>query len=116
MKRFLQDEIVRDIVGSAAAHQELEAEYSQLEKDRDVLRSIFPSGNNKVIFQSIDTVLNKCIFHHLLYCRARNSGLPMTKGRPYFRNGRREKMTCQVKNKMAGEILQNKIGFRWLRT
>ncbi len=51
MKRFLQDEIVREIVGSAAAHQEMEAEFSQLVKDRDVLRSIFPSGNSKVIFQ-----------------------------------------------------------------
>lgn len=48
MKRFLQDEIVRDIVGSAAAHHELEAEFSQLEKDRDILRSVFPSGNSKV--------------------------------------------------------------------
>ena len=51
MKRFLQDEIVREIVGSAAAHQEMEAEFSQLVKDRDVLRSIFPSGTSKVIFQ-----------------------------------------------------------------
>ena len=52
MKRFLQDEIVRDIVGSAAAHQEMESEFSQLEKDRDVLRSIFPSGNSKVNFSA----------------------------------------------------------------
>jgi hypothetical protein len=51
MKRFLQDEIVRDIVGSAASHQELEAEFSQIEKDREDLRSIFPSGNSKVSSQ-----------------------------------------------------------------
>lgn len=57
MKRFLQDEIVRDIVGSAVAHHELEAEFSQLEKDREVLRSIFPSGNNKVIHKC-DALLN----------------------------------------------------------
>lgn len=49
LKRFLQDEIVRDIVGSAAAHHELEAEFSRLVEDRDILRSVFPSGNSKVI-------------------------------------------------------------------
>lgn len=48
MRRFLQDEIVRDIVGGATAHQELEAEFNQLEQDRDTLRAIFPSGNSKV--------------------------------------------------------------------
>ena len=58
MKRFLQDEIVRDIVGSAASHQELEAEFSQLEKDRDVLRAIFPSGNSKVSFNSFTLFFN----------------------------------------------------------
>ena len=48
MRRFLQDEIVRDIVGGANAHQELEAEFYQLEQDRETLRAIFPSGNSKV--------------------------------------------------------------------
>ena len=48
MKRFLEDEIVRDIAGSAGALQEIESEFSQLERDRDTLRSIFPSGNSKV--------------------------------------------------------------------
>ena len=73
MKRFSQDEIVRDIVGSAAAHQELEAEYSQLEKDRDVLRSIFPSGNSKVIFQSIYINVHSPIF---FIAGLENNGLP----------------------------------------
>ena len=48
LKRFLQDEIVREIVSGAAAQQELEAEFSQLEKDRETLRAIFPTGNSKV--------------------------------------------------------------------
>lgn len=69
MRRFLQDEIVRDIVGGATAHQELEAEFYQLEQDRDTLRAIFPSGNSKVgdiciiVFKSFQSRLSSWLIH-----------------------------------------------------
>jgi len=39
---------VRDLCSSAAALQDLETEFSQLQEDREILRKIIPSGNSKV--------------------------------------------------------------------
>lgn len=42
---------MRDLCSSAAALQDLETEFSQLQEDREILRKIIPSGNSKVRIQ-----------------------------------------------------------------
>ena len=39
---------MRDLCSSASALQDLEAEFNQLQEDREILRKIIPSGNSKV--------------------------------------------------------------------
>ena len=48
LRRHLQEDVVRDLCSSAAALQELETEFNQLQEDREILRRIIPSGNSKV--------------------------------------------------------------------
>lgn len=48
LRRYLQEDVVRDLCSSAAALQDLETEFSQLQEDREILRKIIPSGNSKV--------------------------------------------------------------------
>lgn len=48
LRRHLQEDVVRDLCSSAAALQELEAEFNQLTEDREILRRVMPSGNSKV--------------------------------------------------------------------
>ena len=40
---------MRDLLTSTTAQAELEEEWQQLAVDRDALRSIFPTGNTKVV-------------------------------------------------------------------
>lgn len=49
LRQCLKDDIVRDIVTSATAQAEIEEEWQQLMSDRESLRSIFPTGNTKVV-------------------------------------------------------------------
>ena len=51
LRRYLQEDVVRDLCSSAAALQDLETEFSQLQEDREILRKIIPSGNSKVRMQ-----------------------------------------------------------------
>ncbi|XP_032236944.2 DNA-directed RNA polymerase II subunit RPB1-like [Nematostella vectensis] len=48
MTRYLQEDLVRDLSGSATALQELEGEFNKLQEDREILRKIQPSGNARV--------------------------------------------------------------------
>ena len=64
LRRHLQDDIVRDLSGSAAALQELEAEFNQLQEDREILRRIIPSGNSKVcaIFLGVSSIMDLALW------------------------------------------------------
>lgn len=48
LRRYLQEDVVRDLCSSATALQDLETEFNQLLEDREILRKIIPSGNSKV--------------------------------------------------------------------
>ena len=48
LRRSFKEEIVRDLMTSTTAQEELEKEWQQLKDDREALRVIFPSGNSKV--------------------------------------------------------------------
>ena len=43
---------MRDLCSSASALQDLEAEFNQLQEDREILRRVIPSGNSKVLMAS----------------------------------------------------------------
>ncbi|XP_070538293.1 DNA-directed RNA polymerase II subunit RPB1-like [Ptychodera flava] len=49
LRRFLNEEVVKDIMGSAHVQSELEEEFEKLKEDREILRSIFPTGESKVV-------------------------------------------------------------------
>lgn len=42
------EDVVRELMGSATAVSELEKEWERLRKDREILRTIFPTGDSKV--------------------------------------------------------------------
>ena len=48
MRANFQEDVVRDILTSSEAQTNLELEFEQLKKDRNVMREIFPTGNSKV--------------------------------------------------------------------
>jgi DNA-directed RNA polymerase II subunit RPB1 len=48
VRRLFTDEVLREMVGSNEVVAEIEREWEQLCKDRESLRQIFPTGNNKV--------------------------------------------------------------------
>lgn len=47
LKRIFTDEVVRETLGTA--NLELEREWERLKKDREVIRSIFPTGDHNVV-------------------------------------------------------------------
>ncbi|XP_033231240.1 DNA-directed RNA polymerase II subunit RPB1 [Belonocnema kinseyi] len=49
LRRIFNEEIVREMMGSGEVISELEKEWEQLNRDRAVLREIFPSGESKVV-------------------------------------------------------------------
>ncbi|EFN79616.1 DNA-directed RNA polymerase II subunit RPB1 [Harpegnathos saltator] len=49
LRRIFNEEIVREMMGSGEVISELEREWEQLNRDRTVLREIFPSGESKVV-------------------------------------------------------------------
>jgi len=49
LRRIFNEDIVREMMGSGEVISELEREWEQLNKDRSVLREIFPSGESKVV-------------------------------------------------------------------
>jgi hypothetical protein len=48
LRKYLNEDIVKELVGDAHAVAELEKEWEQLQEDRIALRQIFPTGENKV--------------------------------------------------------------------
>ena len=51
LRRYFDEDIMHDLVTSSQIEVELEAEWQQLKKDRDTLRTTFPKGNNRVSMQ-----------------------------------------------------------------
>lgn len=49
MKKCLTEDVIKDLMGEAHCIGELEKEWEQLTSDRNVLRTIFDKGDNKVI-------------------------------------------------------------------
>ena len=49
MRRIFTEDVVRELMGSGEVIAELEKEWNQLSTDRENLREIFPSGENKVV-------------------------------------------------------------------
>jgi len=49
LRKYLNEDIVKELVGDAHAVAELEKEWEQLSEDRLALRQIFPSGESKVM-------------------------------------------------------------------
>ncbi|XP_022791172.1 DNA-directed RNA polymerase II subunit RPB1-like [Stylophora pistillata] len=70
--RLLKEDAVRDLCSSAAALQDLESEFSQLQKDREILRRIIPSVDSKV---ALPVNLTRLIW------KAQNT-FPLTNGNP----------------------------------
>ena len=48
LRKYLNEDIVKELIGDAHAVAELEREWEQLSEDRLALRQIFPSGESKV--------------------------------------------------------------------
>ncbi|XP_012276630.1 DNA-directed RNA polymerase II subunit RPB1 [Orussus abietinus] len=49
LRRIFNEDIVKEVTGSASVIRRLEEEWNQLNKDRAILREIFPSGESKVV-------------------------------------------------------------------
>ena len=47
LRRFLTEDVIKDLMGDAHAIAELEKEWEQLQEDRNLLRQTFPMGNAK---------------------------------------------------------------------
>ncbi|KAH7966257.1 hypothetical protein HPB49_014843 [Dermacentor silvarum] len=48
LRKVFTEDVVRELMGSATAVSELEKEWERLRKDREILRTIFPTGDSKV--------------------------------------------------------------------
>ena len=49
MRKYLSEEVIRDLMGDAHALSELEKEWDMLKEDRLAIRQIFPKGDSKVV-------------------------------------------------------------------
>jgi len=49
LRRIFNEDITRELMGTAEVLTEIEHEWEQLTKDREALRTIFPTGENKVV-------------------------------------------------------------------
>eukprot|EP00080_Pristionchus_pacificus_P004343 PDM64363.1 hypothetical protein PRIPAC_52619 [Pristionchus pacificus] len=49
LKKMYSDDLVRELMGSSEALKEAEAEWQQLQEDRELLRMIFPKGDAKIV-------------------------------------------------------------------
>lgn len=61
LRLHIKENIVRDLMTSASAQEELEAEFAQLKADRDTLRQIFPAGVNRVTILSQGVAIGCCL-------------------------------------------------------
>lgn len=65
LRQFFRDELIRDLMKSTDVQKKLEDEFKQLKEDRQVLRTIFPTGNSKVNIM-ISPSLSLSISNHLI--------------------------------------------------
>lgn len=49
LKRCFNEEIVREIQSDVSKQHALDAEFEKLTEDREIIRTIFPTGDNKVL-------------------------------------------------------------------
>ncbi|KAG5899829.1 hypothetical protein JTB14_012300 [Gonioctena quinquepunctata] len=49
LRRVFTEDVIKQLMGSGEVISELEREWEQLQKDREALRQIFPSGESKVV-------------------------------------------------------------------
>jgi DNA-directed RNA polymerase II subunit RPB1 len=49
LRRIFNEEVVRDLLGSATSISELEKEWERLRKDREIIREIFPAGESNIV-------------------------------------------------------------------
>ncbi|CAJ0585840.1 unnamed protein product, partial [Mesorhabditis spiculigera] len=49
LRRVYTEDVVRELIGTPSALNDVEDEWQQLEEDRRLLRKIFPKGDNKVV-------------------------------------------------------------------
>ncbi|UYV83040.1 POLR2A [Cordylochernes scorpioides] len=49
LRRIFTEDVVRELMGSNSALSELEREWEKLKKEREVLRTVFPTGDSKVV-------------------------------------------------------------------
>ena len=61
LRKYFKEDIVRDLLTSATAQTELEAEWQQLKEDRENLRSTFPTGNSRVRGVCVCLCLCACV-------------------------------------------------------
>lgn len=58
MRRCLSENVVREIQTDVSIQQQLEAEFDQLQQDRENIRTLFPNGDSKVgVFQPVEKVI-----------------------------------------------------------
>ena len=48
IRRCMNDDVIRSIQSELSFQEKLEAEFEQLERDREQIRHIFPNGDSKV--------------------------------------------------------------------
>ncbi|XP_064614759.1 LOW QUALITY PROTEIN: DNA-directed RNA polymerase II subunit RPB1-like [Liolophura sinensis] len=49
LKRWLAEDVIKDLAGDATVLAEVEREWEQLKEDREILRQVFPRGDSKVV-------------------------------------------------------------------
>lgn len=49
LRRIFTEDVVHELLGSANSLTELEKEWERLKKDREIIREIFPTGDNKIV-------------------------------------------------------------------
>ncbi|CAG2119677.1 unnamed protein product, partial [Medioppia subpectinata] len=49
LRKIFTEEVVRDVLGNSSSLSELELEWDRLKADREILRTIFPTGDSKVV-------------------------------------------------------------------
>lgn len=49
LRKVFTEEVVKEMLGNPRSLSELEQEFERLQKDREVLRSLFPTGDSKVV-------------------------------------------------------------------
>ena len=49
LRKYLSEDVVRELMGDHSAIETLEGEWDQLQEDREALRHTFPSGNPRVV-------------------------------------------------------------------